>query len=89
MKRILALFLALLMFLPVFSLAEEDDFDEFEEEFEEEYEELDEEEDTISDEIINAEPVSEELQAEIRSALENADFVPTSVLDENNLFINR
>ncbi len=86
MKRILALFLALLMFLPVFSLAEED---EFEEEYEEEYEELDEEEDAISDEVINAEPVSEELQEEIRNALENADFVPTSELDENNLFINR
>ena len=86
MKRILALFLALLMFLPVFSLAEED---EFEEEYEEEYEELDEEEDAISDEVINAEPVPEELQEEIRNALENADFVPTSELDENNLFINR
>ena len=86
MKRILALFLALLMFLPVFSLAEED---EFEEEYEEEYEELDEEEDEIPEEVLNAEPVSEELQEEIRNALENADFVPTSELDENNLFINR
>ena len=86
MKRILALFLALLMFLPVFSLAEED---EFEEEYEEEYEELDEEEDEIPEEGLNAEPVSEELQEEIRNALENADFVPTSELDENNLFINR
>lgn len=86
MKRILALFLALLMFLPVFSLAEED---EFEEEYEEEYEELDEEEDEIPEEVLNAEPVSEELQEEIRHALENADFVPTSELDENNLFINR
>ncbi len=86
MKRILALFLALLMFLPVFSLAEED---EFEEEIEEEYEELDEEEDEIPEAVLNAEPVSEELQEEIRSALENADFVPTGDLDENNLFINR
>ena len=86
MKRILALFLALLMFLPVFSLAEED---EFEEEYEEEYEELDEEEDEIPEEVLNAEPVSEELQEEIRNALENADFVPTGELDENNLFINR
>ena len=86
MKRILALFLALLMFLPVFSLAEED---EFEEEYEEEYEELDEEEDEIPEEVLNAEPVSEALQEEIRNALENADFVPTSELDENNLFINR
>ena len=86
MKRILALFLALLMFLPVFSLAEED---EFEEEYEEEYEALDEEEDEIPEEVLNAEPVSEELQEEIRNALENADFVPTSELDENNLFINR
>ena len=86
MKRILALFLALLMFLPVFSLAEED---EFEEEIEEEYEELDEEEDEIPEEVLNAEPVSEELQEEIRNALEDADFVPTSELDENNLFINR
>ena len=85
MKRILALFLALLMFLPVFSLAEED---EFEEEIEEEYEELDEEEDEIPEAVLNAEPVSEELQEEIRNALENADFVPTSELDENNLFIN-
>ena len=86
MKRILALFLALLMFLPVFSLAEED---EFEEEYEEEYEELDEEEDEIPEEVLSAEPVSEALQEEIRNALENADFVPTSELDENNLFINR
>ena len=86
MKRILALLLVFALLLPACSFAEldEEDFD-----LEEEVEDMDLDEDGISDEVINAEPVSEELQEEIRSALENADFVPTSELDENNLFINR
>ena len=87
MKRLLALLLIFGLLLPACSFAEldEEDFD-----LEEEVEDMDlDEDDGISDEVINAEPVSEELQEEIRSALENADFVPTSELDENNLFINR
>ena len=87
MKRLLALLLIFALLLPTCSFAEleeEEDFD-----LEEEVEDMDLDEDGISDEIINAEPVSEELQEEIRNALENADFVPTSELDENNLFINR
>ena len=87
MKRLLALLLIFALLLPACSFAEldEEDFD-----LEEEVEDMDlDEDDGISDEVINAEPVSEELQEEIRSALENADFVPTSELDENNLFINR
>jgi len=89
MKRILALLLIFVLLLPACSFAEldEEDFD-----LEEEVEDMDldeDEDDGISDDIINAEPVSEELQEEIRNALENADFVPTSELDENNLFINR
>ena len=87
MKRLLALLLIFALLLPTCSFAEldEEDFD-----LEEEVEDMDlDEDDGISDEVINAEPVSEELQEEIRSALENADFVPTSELDENNLFINR
>ena len=88
MKRLLALLLIFVLLLPACSFAEldEEDFD-----LEEEVEDmdLDDEDDGISEDIINAEPVSEELQEEIRNALENADFVPTSELDENNLFINR
>ena len=87
MKRLLALLLIFALLLPACSFAEldEEDFD-----LEEEVEDMDlDEDDGISDEVINAEPVSEELHEEIRSALENADFVPTSELDENNLFINR
>ncbi len=87
MKRLLALLLIFALLLPACSFAEldEEDFD-----LEEEVEDMDlDEDDGISDEVINAEPVSEELQEEIRNALENADFIPTSELDENNLFINR
>ncbi len=87
MKRLLALLLIFALLIPACSFAEleeEEDFD-----LEEEVEDMDLDEDGISDEIINAEPVSEELQEEIRNALENADFIPTSELDENNLFINR
>ena len=87
MKRLLALLLIFALLLPACSFAEldEEDFD-----LEEEVEDMDlDEDDGISDEVINAESVSEELQEEIRSALENADFVPTGELDENNLFINR
>ena len=87
MKRILALLLIFALLLPACCYAETDEEEDFD--LEEETEDMDLDEDTVSEDIINAEPVSEELQEEIRSALENADFVPTSQLDENNLFINR
>ena len=87
MKRILALLLVFALLLPACCYAETDEEEDFD--LEEETEDMDLDEDTVSEDIINAEPVSEELQEEIRSALENADFVPTSQLDENNLFINR
>ena len=87
MKRILALLLVFVLLIPACTFAETDDE---ELDLEEEIEDMDlDDDDGISDDIINAEPVSEELQEEIRNALENADFVPTSELDENNLFINR
>ena len=87
MKRILALLLVFVLLIPACTFEETDDE---ELDLEEEIEDMDlDDDDGISDDIINAEPVSEELQEEIRNALENADFVPTSELDENNLFINR
>ena len=88
MKRILSLLLVLCLFLPALSCAEleEDDFssDELEEEIL-----LDDEEEEENDnpEYANAEPLSEELQSELLSGLESADYIPTE-LDTNNLYIN-
>ena len=75
MKRLLALLLIFVLLLPACSFAEldEEDFD-----LEEEVEDmdLDDEDDGISEDIINAEPVSEELQEEIRNALETRTSFP-------------
>ena len=82
MKRILALLLVFSLLLPVFSLAESGDEDL---DYEEEIEDLDDMDD--SPEAADAEPLTEELQAELLSALESSEYVPTE-LDDSNLYIN-
>ena len=82
MKRILALLLALCLFLPALSFAELD-----EEDIAFEDEDLDEEIEESEPENTDAEPLSEDLQNELVSSMESSDYVPTE-LDSNNLFIN-
>ena len=82
MKRILSLFLVLCLFLPVFSLAEEElDIEEIIEE-----EDLD-EDDPDSITISQDEVLPEEQLQELASNLESKDYTPTEI-DTGNLFIN-
>lgn len=89
MKRILAFLLVFSLLLPVFSLAE---LTEEELDWEEELEDLDDEDllddmDDSSAEAAEAEPLSEDLQAELLSTLESSEYVPKE-LDDSNLYIN-
>ena len=85
MKRAIAFLLALLLLFPVLSLAELDEEDISFEDVD--LDDGEEEEDTPSADIIEAEPLSEEVQAELQSVLESADYVPVDV-DTSNLYIN-
>ena len=86
MKKFLSLLLIFTLFLPVLSLAELDEEDiSIEEDLD--LDEDDGEADTPSAEVIEAEPLSEEVQAELKSVLESADYVPVDV-DTSNLYIN-
>ena len=87
MKRILSLLLVLCLLLPVLSLAElnEDDFSS--EELEEELLLDDGEEEDTASESTDAEPLPEDLQDELMSSLESAEYVATE-LDTDNLYIN-
>ena len=87
MKRILSLLLVLCLLLPVLSLAElnEDDFSS--EELEEELLLDDGEEEDAASESTDAEPLPEDLQDELMSSLESAEYVATE-LDTDNLYIN-
>ena len=82
MKRILALLLALCLFLPALSFAELD-----EEDIAFEDEDLDEDIEESEPENTDAEPLSEDLQNELVSSMESSEYVPTE-LDNDNLFIN-
>ena len=87
MKRILSLLLVLCLLLPVLSFAElnEDDFSS--EELEEELLLDDGEEEDSVPESTDAEPLPEDLQNELMSSLESAEYVATE-LDTDNLYIN-
>ena len=87
MKRILSLLLVLCLLLPVLSFAElnEDDFSS--EELEAEVLLDDEEEEDSAPENADAEPLPEDLQNELMSSLESAEYVATE-LDTDNLYIN-
>ena len=86
MKRLLSLLLALILFLPVLSLAElaEEDLD-IEEIVEEEN--LDEETEEDTPVIPEGETLPPELEAELLASVESADYTPTDV-DSSNLYIN-
>lgn len=98
MKRILALFLVLALMLPVFSLAESDEEDINIEDIIEDLDYEDEEGEEGNDDDFDAEalaaqqPLSEELQDELKSVLESKDYVPTEldigVYESSDLFIN-
>ena len=89
MKRLLSLLLVLSLLLPVLSLAE---LDEEDLDIEDVIEEMDlddeDEEEGLQPDIIEAEPLSEEMQEELSSALESAEYIPTAELDINDLYIN-
>ena len=88
MKRILALLLALCLFLPALSFAELDEEElSFEDVDLDDGEEEEENIDAPSDEVIKAEPLSAEEQEEMKSVLASSDFTPEE-LDTSDLHIN-
>ena len=85
MKRILSLLLVLALLLPVLAWAE---LDEDELEYDDIIEEVDlDDEDDSASEAADAVPLSEDLQSELMSSLESAEYMPTE-LDSSNLYIN-
>ena len=82
MKRILALFLALCLFLPILSLAEDDDDLDIEEIIEE-----DEVADESSSSKAGSVELTDEIAEELRKSLESADSKSTTI-DTESLYIN-
>lgn len=87
MKRILSLLLVLCLVLPVLASAEldEEDFSFEDVNLDDGFE--DEEFDDSQPENAEAEPLPEDLQNELISGMESADYIPTE-LDTDNLYIN-